>query len=188
MFFGVPLRIFSDGRHRSTTFVRNKCVGAKERVRAGQNWRTLALKRGQVNVNCDGEARGGQMVNEKRSSLRLDGQPRAAVPTFGSTDIRGRLSPHELFRILFQMSYSLGEDDFGVEEGAGNAGGDGEQFGLAGEDFDLAGAGEFGEVDGASAADAGGGRLVGGDGGKVRQELAGVDEESVQLLPGVEFC
>ena len=64
-----------------------------------------------------------------------------------------------------------------MEEGAGDAGGDGEQFGLAGEDFDLAGAGEFGEVDGTAAADAGGGGFVGGDGGKLRKELAGVDEE-----------
>ena len=70
-----------------------------------------------------------------------------------------------------------GEDDFGVEESAGDAGGDGEQFRLAGEDFDLAGAGYVGEVDGASAADAGGGGLVGGDGGELGQELAGVDEE-----------
>src|ERR1700730_3972295 len=38
-------------------------------------------------------------------------------------------------------------------------------------------AGEFGEVDGASAADAGGGGLVGGDAGKLREELAGMDEE-----------
>jgi len=45
------------------------------------------------------------------------------------------------------------------------------------EDFDLTGAGEFGEVDGASAADAGGGRVVGGDRGKLRQELARMDEE-----------
>ncbi len=122
------------------------------------------------------------MVNEKRSSLRLDGQPRAAVPTFGRRTAEGGC-PHINFRRMLSILSSdelfAWEDDFGVEEGAGNAGGDGEQFGLAGEDFDLAGAGEFGEVDGASAADAGGGRLVGGDGGKVRQELAGVDEESV---------
>ena len=72
---------------------------------------------------------------------------------------------------------STGEDDFGVEEGSGDAGGDGDQFPLAVEDFDLAGAGEFGKVDGAAAADAGGGGVVGGDGGKLRQELAGVDEE-----------
>ena len=45
------------------------------------------------------------------------------------------------------------------------------------EDFDLAGTGEFGKVDGASAADAGGGGIVGGDRGKLGQELAGVDED-----------
>jgi hypothetical protein len=47
---------------------------------------------------------------------------------------------------------------------------------LAAEDFDLAGAGEFGEVDGASAADAGDGGFVGGDGRKVGQQFAGMDE------------
>ena len=128
------------------------------------------------------------MVNEKRSSLRLDGQPRAAVPTFGRRTSEGGCPHMNFSEYSFSDELFAWEDDFGVEEGAGDAGGDGEQFGLAGEDFDLAGAGEFGEVDGASAADAGGGRLVGGDGGKVRQELAGVDEESVQLLPGEEFC
>jgi len=64
-----------------------------------------------------------------------------------------------------------------MEEGAGDAGGDGEKFGLAGEEFDLAGAGDVGEVDGAAAADAGGGGFVGGDGGELGQELAGVNEE-----------
>ncbi|HWO36577.1 MAG TPA: hypothetical protein VNO32_47950, partial [Candidatus Acidoferrum sp.] len=69
------------------------------------------------------------------------------------------------------------EDDFGVEEGAGDAGGDGDEVALAGEYFDLAGAGEVGEIDGASAADAGGGGFVGGDGGELGQKFAGVDEE-----------
>ena len=49
---------------------------------------------------------------------------------------------------------------------------------MSGEDFDLAGAGEFGEIDGASVADASCGGVVGGDAGKLREELAGVDEES----------
>lgn len=53
---------------------------------------------------------------------------------------------------------------------------------MAGEDFDLAGAGEFGEVDGASAADAGGGGFVGGNRGELGQELARVDEERGQAL------
>ena len=64
-----------------------------------------------------------------------------------------------------------------MEQGAGYAGGDGNQFALAAEDFDLAGAGEFGEIDGASAADASGGEFVGGDGGKMGQQLAGMDEQ-----------
>ena len=77
---------------------------------------------------------------------------------------------------------SCGENYFGVEEGAGYAGGDGNEVALSVEDFDLAGAGEFGEVDGAATADAGGGGVVGGDGGKLGQELAGVDEEGFEAL------
>jgi len=69
------------------------------------------------------------------------------------------------------------EDDFGVEQRPGYAGGDGDQVPLAVEDLDLASAGEFGKVDGASAANAGGGGVGGGDGGKLRQEFTGVDEE-----------
>lgn len=70
-----------------------------------------------------------------------------------------------------------GEYDFGMEQCAGDSVGNGDQVALAVEDFDLAGAGEVGKVDGASAADAGGGGFVGGDRGKVWEELAGVDEE-----------
>jgi hypothetical protein len=39
------------------------------------------------------------------------------------------------------------QDDFGVEEATGDAGSDGDEVGLVGEDFDVAGAGEFGKVD-----------------------------------------
>jgi len=77
-----------------------------------------------------------------------------------------------------------------MEQCAGYAGGDGDQFPLAAKDFDLAGAGKFGEVDGASAADAGDRGFVGGDGGKVGQEFAGVDETIVQrfrLPSGTRF-
>jgi len=70
-----------------------------------------------------------------------------------------------------------GEYDLWMEEGSGDAVGNGDQVALAVEDFDLAGAGKVGKVDGASAADAGGGGLVGGDTRKVGQELARVDEE-----------
>ena len=52
-------------------------------------------------------------------------------------------------------------------EGSGNAGGDRNEFRLPVEDFDVAGGGEFGEVDRAAAADAGGGGFIGGDGGKL---------------------
>ncbi|MGB0109171.1 MAG: hypothetical protein WBP52_11780 [Terriglobales bacterium] len=51
------------------------------------------------------------------------------------------------------------ENNFGVEEGAGDAGGDGEQFPLAAEYVDLGGAGEVEEIHGAAAADASGGRM-----------------------------
>src|SRR5258708_30805692 len=71
-----------------------------------------------------------------------------------------------------------------MEQGAGYAGGDGNQFPLAAEDFDLAGAGELGEIDGASAADAGDGGFVGGDRWKVGKQLAGGDEESLQIGSG----
>jgi len=74
------------------------------------------------------------------------------------------------------------EDDFGMEQGAGYAGGDGDEIALSVEDFDLAGAGEFREVNGAAIADAGGGGVVGGDGGELGQELAGVDEEVLHAV------
>jgi hypothetical protein len=63
-----------------------------------------------------------------------------------------------------------------MEQRAGYSGGYGYQFPLALEDLYLAGAGEFGEVDGATGADAGGGGFVGGYRGKLGQELARVDE------------
>ncbi len=64
-----------------------------------------------------------------------------------------------------------------MEERAGHTGSDRDQFPLAGEYFHLACAGEFGEIDGASATDAGCGGFVGGDGGEVGEEFAGVDAE-----------
>ena len=78
-------------------------------------------------------------------------------------------------------SQALHEDDFGVEEGAGYAGGDCDEVTLAGEDFDLGGAGNVGEVDGTSTADAGYGGFVGGDGGELGEEFAGVDEEGFKV-------
>ncbi len=74
------------------------------------------------------------------------------------------------------------EDNFGMEERSGYARGDGDEFDLAAEDFDVAGAGEVGEVYGASAADAGGGEFVGSDAGKLWQELTGVDEEGIDCV------
>src|SRR5580704_7632850 len=79
-------------------------------------------------------------------------------------------------------SLFAGEDDFGVEEGAGEAGGDGEEVGLSGEDFYVAGAGNLGEIDGAAVANAGGGGFVGSDGGELWEELAGVDEKRFEAL------
>ena len=59
-----------------------------------------------------------------------------------------------------------------MEEGASDAGGDGDQGALIGEDFDLTGAGNVGEVDSASTADEGAGGGVGGDGRESGEELA----------------
>ena len=67
-----------------------------------------------------------------------------------------------------------------MEEGAGYARGDGDQFPLAAEDFDLASLGEFGQIDGASAADAEDGGFVGGDRWEVGEQFAGVDEEGFE--------
>ena len=75
-----------------------------------------------------------------------------------------------------ESGFSACEHDLGMKQGAGDAGGDGEEIALSGEDLDLARAGEFEEIDGASGADAGGGGFVGGDGGKLRQQPAGMDE------------
>jgi len=66
-----------------------------------------------------------------------------------------------------------------MEQGAGDARGDGEEFSLSGEDFDLARARKFGKIDGATTADAGGCGFVGGDCGKLGEEFARVDEEGV---------
>lgn len=69
-----------------------------------------------------------------------------------------------------------------MKERAGDAGGDGDQVALPGENLDLASAGEFWEIDGASGADAVDGGIVGGDRGKVREELARVDAQTVESL------
>ena len=67
-----------------------------------------------------------------------------------------------------------------MKERSCDTGGDGNEIALTGEDFDMAGTGEFGEIDGASSADAGGGGFVGGDAWEIWQEFAGVDEEGVE--------
>ena len=92
------------------------------------------------------------------------------VPPFGVRRFPARLVSRK--RLRLRSKHNLW-----MKQRAGDAGGDGEQGPLVGEDFDLAGAGKFRKVDGTAAADAGGGGFVGGDGGKLRKELAGVDEE-----------
>ena len=69
-----------------------------------------------------------------------------------------------------------------MKEGSGDAGGDRNEFALAVKDFDVAGGGEFGEVDGAPAADAGGGGFIGGDGGKLGQQPARMNEKFVDCV------
>src|SRR5260370_19913310 len=108
---------------------------------------------------------------EKRD-LGAPGHPNYAswVPPFGVRRFPARLVSRK--RLRLRSKHNLW-----MKQRAGYAGGDGDEVALAGEDFDLAGAGEVGEVDGAAAADAGGGGVVGGDRGEMRQELARVDEE-----------
>src|SRR5437867_3699800 len=65
-----------------------------------------------------------------------------------------------LYQVLWRLDC---QHDFGVEEGAGDAGGDGDQGALIGKDFDMGDAGNVGKIDGASAADEGDGGFVGGD-------------------------
>ena len=71
-------------------------------------------------------------------------------------------------RLDRQLRLLFREHDFGMKECAGYPRGNGDEFALAVEDFDLAGAGKFGEVDGTSGPDAGGGGFVGRDGRKMR--------------------
>ena len=75
------------------------------------------------------------------------------------------------------LTLSIWEHDFRVEETAGDSCRYGDQITLSAEDFDVAGAREFGKVHGAPGVNAGDGRFVGSDGGKLRQKLARVDEE-----------
>src|SRR5258708_22381487 len=64
-----------------------------------------------------------------------------------------------------------------MKEGVGDAGSNGDEIALALGNFDLACAREVGKIDGTSATDAGGGGFVGSDGWKLRQQLAGGDEQ-----------
>src|SRR5215469_579702 len=66
----------------------------------------------------------------------------------------------------------LAHDDDGLEEGAGDAGGDGEEIALSGEDLDLRRRGELGQVGLHAVAHAADGLLVGGDGWHVGQQRA----------------
>ena len=67
-----------------------------------------------------------------------------------------------------------------MEQRSRDAGSDGDQVSLSAEDFDLPGAGKLGEIDGASAANMGGGDFVGRDRRELGQEFARVDEEGVE--------
>ena len=79
-----------------------------------------------------------------------------------------------------------------MEESSGNARGDRNQITLADEDFDLAGAGEFGKIHCPPGADAGGRQLVGGHARKLGQEFAGMNEQFKQWLKDavcvLSFC
>ena len=67
-----------------------------------------------------------------------------------------------------------------MEQSAGDADCDGDQFPLAAENFYLAGSRKFWEVDGATVADVRSSFLVCGHGWKLGQELAWVDEDVIQ--------
>lgn len=71
------------------------------------------------------------------------------------------------------------ENDFRVKKRAGDAGRDGEEFLLSEENFDLTSTGEIGQVDGASVSDVSGCEFVGADCGKVGQQMARVNEKSL---------
>src|SRR5882757_7690165 len=61
------------------------------------------------------------------------------VPPFGVWRFPARLVSRK--RLRLRSKHNLW-----MKQRAGYAGGDGEQFPLSGEDFDLTGAGEFGEI------------------------------------------
>jgi hypothetical protein len=64
----------------------------------------------------------------------------------------------------------LAEDDGGLDEGSGDAAGDGEEVARGGEDFDERGLGELRDVDLHAVADAADGLLVDDDGGHFGKE------------------
>jgi hypothetical protein len=78
------------------------------------------------------------------------------------------------------LGWICGQHDLGMEQSAGNAGGNGYQFPLAAENFYLAGSRKFWEVDGAAVADVGSGFFICGYGWKLRQKFAGMDEDFIQ--------
>jgi hypothetical protein len=63
-----------------------------------------------------------------------------------------------------------------MKEGASHAGGNGDQFPLPVEHLHLPGAGELWKIDGAAAADARSGLIIGGHGRKLWQQLPWMDE------------
>ena len=67
-----------------------------------------------------------------------------------------------------------------MEEGASDARGDGDEISLAAEDFHLAGAREFREINGTSTADSSDGGFVGSNAWKAGKEFARVDGEIVE--------
>ena len=67
-----------------------------------------------------------------------------------------------------------------MEQGAGDAGGDGDQFPLATENFYLSGSRKLWKIDGAAVADVSSGFFIRGYGWKLGQKLAWVDEDFFQ--------
>ena len=64
-----------------------------------------------------------------------------------------------------------------MKQRPGDAGRDGQEFALAGKDFNLQCARDVRKVGGAAASDPGGGGFVGSNRGKLREEFSGMKEE-----------
>src|SRR5579859_649380 len=80
-------------------------------------------------------------------------------------------------RTQYGTTLLAAENDLRMEKRASHTSGDRDQIALAGEHFDLRGAGDIQEIHGAAGTDASDGGFVGSDGWEVRKEFARMDKE-----------